>query len=177
MPKNNNSRVIPKKSSSVMIAAKVIMLVMTAVWGIFMTSLTGAGLLYNSASYGPYITRIGALFIVSAVLMTAGAVLCIFRRTMPNLISLICSCAGLALCLVMLYKLTQHADSAGWSDKFTMEPISGMYMRRVLPVIIPAVLAAIIAAVQLFSYEAAEERRERRRRRQEEKDAPAPPIV
>ncbi len=175
MPKTNKKT--PRKRSPLMTAAKAVLLVMTAVWSLFMTSLAGAGLIHNRASYGAEIERTGVLFLVSAGLLTAGALLCLFRKTLPNVLSLTFSLIGLTLCMVMLYRIARHADLAGWSDKYTMEPISGMYKRRLLPVILPAGLTLVIAAVQIFSYEAAEERRERRRRREEKKNAPAPPIV
>ncbi len=166
-----------QKSSPLMIAAKAVMLCLTAVYPVFMVGLSGAGLVYNSDSYGSSITLTGVLLIVSGLIMALGAVLCLFRKNLPDIVSLVCSGGGLALCLVMLHRLCTHADAAGWTDKFAMTPISDMYRARIMPSIAPAALAAVIALIQLFSYEAAEERRRRREAREKRENAPAPKII
>ena len=162
-----------KRKRPLMMLAKAAMLCLTAIYPLFMVVLSGAGLLYNKANYGEDIALTGKLLIVSGAVMAAGAVLCLFRRNICNAVSLFCSGGGLALCMSMMYKLCQHADSAGWSDKYTMTPISDMYRSRIMPSIVPAVIAVIIALLQLFSYEAAEERRKRR----ESKEVPASKII
>ena len=142
-----------------------------------MVTLSGAGLIYNKESYGEELAAVGTLLVASGFIMAAGALLCIFRKNLLNTISAVCSAGGLALCLTMMYKLCDHADRAGWTDNFAMTPISDMYKARIFPSIAPAAIALVIAAVQLFSYEAAEERRRRRLRRSEEENAPAPSII
>ena len=156
--------------------SKAVLLISTAACQL-MVFLTGAGLIYNRASYGSEIARMGGAFIFSAVLMTTGAVLCCFRKSVANVISAVISAAGLVICLSMLAKLTDHADRSGWSDNYTMLPVSGMYRSRVLPVIFPALLTVVITAVQYFSYDLREERRLKRERRKAQENAPAPPIV
>lgn len=160
-----------------MVAAKVIMLALTVVYPLVMVILSGAGLIYNSESYGSELTAVGTMLVISGVLLTAGAVFCLFRKTLPNIISLVCSAPGLVLCLTMLYKLADHADRAGWSDKFTMTPISDMYKARIFPSIAPAAIAIVIAAIQLFSYEAVEERRLRREKKLRDENASSPSIL
>lgn len=155
------------------IILKIIMLVLTAVYSCTMTILSGAGLYYNRESYGEKLENIGILMIVSGILMTVGAVLCLFRKNILNIISLVFSCSGFALCMTMLYKLCDHADRAGWSDKYNMSPISDMYKSRIMPCIAPFVIAVAVAVLQLLSYEAAEQRRIKKLK----ENAPAPKIL
>ena len=138
-----------KRKNPLIIAAKAVMLVLTAVYPLFMVCMSGAGLIYNGESYGAELKNTGVFLIISAVLMVFGAFLCLFRKKTPNILAIILALGGLVLCLVMLKQLTDHADSSGWTDKYTMLPVSDMYMRRILPSIAPCVLTAAIAAVQL----------------------------
>ncbi len=151
--------------------AKIIMGILTAVYPLFMVGLSGAGLIYNRVSYGSQLATVGGLLIASGIIMTVGAVLCALRK---NISAMVCSGGGLALCLSMLFKLCTHADSAGWSDKFNMTPISDMYKARILPCIAPVAIAVIVAAIQHFSREEVEKRRKRRR---DAENAPAPKII
>ncbi len=155
------------------IILKIIMLVLTAVYSCTMTILSGAGLYYNRESYGEKLENIGIMLIVSGILMTVGAVLCLFRKNILNIISLVFSCSGFALCMTMLYKLCDHADRAGWSDKYNMSPVSDMYKSRIMPCIAPFVIAVAVAVLQLLSYEAAEQRRIKKLK----ENAPAPKIL
>lgn len=156
---------------------KIIMMILTVIYSLLMVCLAGAGLIYNSDSYGSSITALGVFLIVSGVLMTAGAVLCLFRKNLPNIISIFFSIGGLILCLVMLFRLVAHADSAGWSDNYNMTPVSDMYMSRILPVIAPVGLSVMVALMRLFSYAGAEERRLKKKKRIEEENKPVPKIV
>ena len=142
-------RKITEKQCAAVTVLKIIMLVFSAVYCLFMPFMTGLGLIYNSDSYGAEISLWGALFIVSAVLMSAAAVMCIPRKKALNLLAVIFSAVGCVLCMAMLYKLCLHADSSGWSDKFTMEQISYMYRRRLIPCIVPVILIIIVSAVQI----------------------------
>ena len=128
---------------------KAAVLLLSAVFCLFMPVMTGAGLIYNRASYGDGLAFTGALFIVSAILMTAGTAICGSRTDLKNVLSVMLSFSGLVLCIVMLHRLCVHADVSGWSDKFTMEQISRMYKRRILPCIIPAVLSMILSFIGL----------------------------
>lgn len=140
-----------KKQPALMKAAKAVMLLMSLYFSCAMPILTGAGLIYNRGSYGEKLAGTGAFFIFAAVLMTLGAFLCLFRKKIMNIISLFTSVGGLVLCMVMLKRLTDHADASGWTDKYSLEPVSGMYTSRILPCIAPVAVAAVIAVVQLLS--------------------------
>ena len=152
---------------------KALMLVLTAVYPLFMVVLSGAGLIYNRESYGGKLFAVGVLLVISGAVMAAGAVLSLFRKDAASVLAVILSVGGLALCYAELHILCGHADSAGWTDAFTLTPISSMYKGRIMPCIVPVVLAVFTAATQFFSYEAAE----RRRQRKEETEKPAPKII
>ncbi len=168
---------MPRKRSPIMTAAKAVMLVLSLVFSCAMPVLAGSGLLYNRESYGEDLAKTGIFMIISAILMTAGAVLCLSGKNLPNILAVFLSAGGLVLCLAMLKTLTDHADASGWTDKYTLSPVSGMYTARILPCILPAAMAVIIAAVQLCSYDLREQRRAKKARKLAEKNAPAPPIV
>lgn len=172
--KNHDEASHAPKKHPILLVLKLILAVLTVIFPVLMVMLAGAGLLHNSDSYGREVTRIGIFLIASGALMTAGTVLVLFRK---NIASLICSCTGFSLCMLMLYKLTEHADSAGWSDAYTMEPVSDMYTARILPVIAPFAIAAVLAVIQFFSYEEKERRRLRRQLKEEKENEPAPPIL
>lgn len=172
--KNKNIPHTIKKKHPLLTLAKIILSLLTAVFPMFIVIMTGAGLIYNRASYGEELFHTGIFFIISGILMTVGV---IFVWLKQNIASIICSCSGFGLCMLMLYKLADHADKSGWSDKYTMLPISDMYISRIMPTIIPFLLAVLISIVQFFSYEAAEKRREKKRVREEKENAPAPPII
>lgn len=158
-------------------AAKAIMICLTAVYPLFMVGLSGAGLVYNRSSYGSELAAVGVFLIASGLVIALGAALCLPRRNTANIVSLVCSVGGAALCLAMMYKLCSHADFAGWTDKYAMTPISDMYKARIFPAAVPAAIAAVIALIQLFSYDAAQERRARRERKKARENAPAPKII
>lgn len=124
---------------------RIIMIISTLIYPLFMTCLAGIGLIYNKSSYGGKITTIGIFLVISGISMTSGAFMCLFRKKTVNIISLTCSVSGLILCLAMLYLLCSHADNAGWIDNYTMNPVSDMYRTRILPVIFPSAVSTIIS--------------------------------
>ena len=167
------------RQSGYMLAAKIIMLVLTVVFPLFMVAMTGAGMIKYRSSYDEYLPNIGIYFVISSALMTLGAVLCIFRKSLPNLISFICTVSGFTLCMIMLKRFTDRADKSGWTGygRYQFMPVSDMFTGRILPVILPCAIAAVIAAVQFFSYDASEERRKRKERKKAKDEAPAPSVL
>lgn len=129
-----------KKKKTLYTAYMVIMVILTAVYSLIMVCLAGAGLIYNGESYGRELVNVGIWLIVSSILMTSGAAVSFFKKRIFSIISAVLTIAGLGICLVMVYILCTHADSAGWADNYTMEPVSRMYRERLLPVIAPAVM-------------------------------------
>ena len=132
------------RKAPMIIALRIIIAILTAVYSLTMVCMAGAGLIYNGESYGRELVNVGIWLIVSGILMTAGAVLCFMKKRIFAVLSIVLTIVGLVLCLVMVYIICSHADSAGWADNFTMEPVSRMYRARLLPVIVPAVM--VIAA-------------------------------
>lgn len=155
-----------RKQSPIMTAAKILLIILTAVYPFFMTMMTGIGILSNSEQYGSRISFCGGALVISGAAMTAAAILCLFRKSLPNLIAVTAAVPGFAVCMTALYKLVSHAESAGWMGHgaYSLVPVSDMYRQRIFPVILPFLLTLIIAAVQFFSYAAAEERREKKKK-------------
>ena len=153
-----NMKNSPTQRSHLITALKVVMLALSLWFSCAMTALSGAGLIYNRSNYGEGLAKTGIFLVISAIMMTAGAFLCLFRKKMTDILSIILSVPGLVLCLTMLYHLATHADKAGWTDKYSLLPVSDMYIRRILPCIAPVVMATTIAAVQLYSYKHSEQK-------------------
>lgn len=146
-------KILPqKKQSAAMTAAKAVMLVLTAVYPLFMTLMTAAGILAHSSSYGSYVTGMAVLLIVSGVSLTAGAILTLPRKKLTSLVSLSPTICGLTLCLVTLSRLSAYADEHGWSGSgiYSGTAVSDMYESRLLPVIFPAAIAVVVAIIQAF---------------------------
>ncbi len=177
--KKKIKRPLRSKQKTYMTVMKIILIVLTLIYPVFMTMLTGAGIISNRASYGSRITSYGACLMLSGALMTAGALLCMSRRSTQNLLSALISSSGFALCMTVLIKLIKHAESAGWTGiaKYEGVPVSDMYRTRVGPVIAPFLLTILISAIQYFSYDCGEERRLRKKARKDKENAPAPSIL
>jgi len=167
------------KQKPYMTVLKIILIVLTLIYPLFMTILTGAGIVYNRSSYGSTITGHGISLIVSGIIISAAAFLCIFRKSFLNLIAPITSLIGSGVCMRALFKLISHADSAGWygNGKYSAVPVSDMYKERVLPVLAVTLLTVVISAIQYFSYDACEERRTLKKYREDKENAPAPSII
>lgn len=159
--------------------SKVILMILTAIYPLFMTMMTGIGIVSNSRSYGRMITGCGVVLIISGAAMTAAAILCLFRKSLPNLLSMTISVPGFTVCMVSLYKLVKHAEDAGWmcQGAYSLVPVADMYKQRIIPDIAPFLMMLIIAAVQFFSYNAAEERREKRQKNENSENSPALKII
>ncbi len=142
-----------KKRKSALFFLKLAILPTAIYFSAAMPVLTGAGLIYNRVSYGNGLFTAGVLFIAAAAAMSAGAVLCLFRKNAADIISIILTSSGFVMCMAMLHKLTEHADKSGWTDKFDMTPVSGMYERRILPCILPVMLIILTDIVQLLTNE------------------------
>lgn len=153
---------IPAKSSPLMTAVKAAMLGLSLYFSCAMPLLSGAGLIYNRESYGERLTAVGIFLVISALFMTVGAFLSLIRRNLADILSVILSVSGLTTCLVMLSRLIAHADRSGWTDKYSLMPISSMYRSRILPCIIPVALSVTIAVIQLCSYELSRQRRDKK---------------
>lgn len=162
-----------------MTAMKAVLIVLTLVYPLFMTMLTGAGLISNRASYGRTIVSYGVCLMAAGAVMTAAAVLCMSRRSTPNIIAAVLSAGSFALYMPVLIRLINHAQSAGWTGiaKYEGVPVSDMYRTRLFPTIAPFLLTITVSLIQYFSYDCGEERRIKKKYRQDKKNAPAPSII
>lgn len=149
--RQKNTKKLHSGHSLLLTAAKAVTLLLGLYFSCAMPILSGAGLIYNRESYGAELEKTGIFLIISAALMTFGAILCLFHKRAACIISILFSVSGFILCMTMLSRLTSHADASGWADKYTMLPVSDMYSRRILPCIVPVTASVIISAVQLFS--------------------------
>lgn len=170
---------LPRKKHPYLNAAKAVMLILTAVYPVFMVMMTGAGIFYNRSSYGNTFGSYGIVLIASGAMMTTGAVLCLFRKNLPNLISPFLSAGGFVTCMVILSRLVRRAKANGWHGSGMYENVTASYLfqSRLIPCILPVSLAVTIALCQYFSYDLSEMRRERKRKRLEKENAPAPSII
>lgn len=139
-----------KKRAPMMTALRAILVVLTCIYPLFMVVMTSVGLLFNAESYGAKVRNIAIVFLVSAIFSGAGLVLVLIKR---NIASIASNVIGLILCMISLAQLRSHADAKGWSNRFTLEPISNMYARRIFPVIVPFILALVVAAAQQLTGE------------------------
>lgn len=170
---------LPRRKHPYLNTAKVIAVILTLIYPMFMVMMTGAGIILHRDVHGAAFGRCGVFLIVSGILMTAGTVLCLLRKSLPNLIAPFLSGGGFVLCMYLLGKLVARADANGWHGPGIYEGVTMSYLfrTRLIPCIAPAALTVIIALCQYFSYDLSEERRERRRQRLEKENAPAPKIV
>ena len=170
---------LPRKKHPYLNTAKAVLLVLTAIYPVFMVMMTGAGICYNSGSYGAAFTRYGIILIASGAMMTGGAVLCLFRKNIPNLIAPFLSSGGFITCMAILSRLVKRAKANGWHGSGMYEGVTASYIfqSRLIPCILPVALTITIALCQYFSYDLGEVRRERRQARNERENAPSPSII
>lgn len=144
-----------KKQAPFMTFSKVMLMILTAIYPLFMTMLTGIGIVSNSASYGRMITGCGVVLVISGAAMTAAAMMCIFRKKILNILAIVISVSGFTVCMGALYKLVKHAENAGWMGQgaYSLMPVADMYKQRIIPDIVPFLLILIISAVQLSDCE------------------------
>ena len=79
-----NTKKLPAKRSPLMTVCKAATLLLSLWFSGAMTALSGAGLIYNSASYGEELKNTGVFLIISSVLMLSGAVVCLFRKKLQR---------------------------------------------------------------------------------------------
>lgn len=144
-----------KKHYPAITAVKALTLVLTMIYPLFMTVMTGSGLLYNRISYGSYITTLAVLLIFSGVFITVGILLTLPRKKLFSIISLPVTVCSFILFMAVLSRLTKFADKQGWqgSGRYIGISVSNMYKSRLMPVVFPAAAAVIIALIQCFLYD------------------------
>ncbi|MBR4627477.1 MAG: hypothetical protein IKO47_07250 [Ruminococcus sp.] len=177
--KNRTGQRLPRRKHPYLNTAKAVMIVLTLIYPMFMVMMTGAGIILHRDVHGAAFGRCGVWLIVSGVMMTAGTVLCMFRKSITNLISPFLSGGGFLLCMYILTKLVKRADANGWRGPGIYEGVTMSYLfkSRLIPCILPVALAVTVALCQYFSYDLGEQRRERKREKLARENAPAPKIL
>lgn len=137
-----------KSKKNILFFTKIFLIISTAVYPFFMVIMTGTGLICNGMVYGRNIMFTGIFLIFSGIIMTVGSICCIFRKKILNIVSVILWCAGIILCMTMLYKLCVHADRNGWSRN--LSPVSNMYKSRIFPVIVPFVTDLTLSVIRYY---------------------------
>ncbi len=167
------------------IILRVLLVVTTLVYPLFMDMLAAAGWQHNLRSrggnypddvFGPFVTWmfIGAgLLVIAAVLCLLGAKL---RLWLCNLLALACACPGIAACMTVLYRFCAYADSRGYSNQ-EMRPASDIYRDRILPTLVPFALLCVLALWQFLAYDARVWRKQKRDARRRALNAEAPKIL
>lgn len=150
-----------------------IALILATIFFVFSNIIAALGLI-SSAKAGEnwplYFADYGYILIAGAVILAAGTVLCLARK---SCISILFSAAGTATVIVIMQLIANYADEAGFYSTIRSMPASAVYQQAMLPTIIVPVLLIALALMQFFSME----QTEKRRRKKQEAEAEAPRIV
>ena len=147
-----------RKRCVLLLILKLILAVLTIIYPLFMNIMSGlgmfiewndSGIVYNSNKYNSQLALCGWSLIFGGLALTLSAVFCILKK---NKISIFTSLAGFILSMASLLKIASHADLAGWSNKYTLEPVSDMYTARILPDVFPFILCIIISIIQIIFF-------------------------
>lgn len=163
-----------KITKIILVFIKIMLIASTAVYPLFMNLLSGIGWISTYGKYGTEFTAMGTVMLVSSGLMTAAVVLCMIKR---NISAVVTETAGFAAAMTVMVKMMNLADERGWSDMYTMQPVSDMYRNRILPTVIPFVLLIAAAVLQYFSYDESVKRRLKREEKEKKENMPAPKIL
>lgn len=163
-----------KITKRILLFLKVLLIASTAVYPLFMDLLSGIGWIFTYGTYGSEFTVMGTVMVISSGLMTVAVVLCMIKR---NISAVVTETIGFAAAMTVMVKMMNIADERGWSDMFTMQPVSDMYRNRILPTVIPFVLLIAAAVLQYFSYDEKVKRRLKREQKEKRENMPAPKIL
>lgn len=137
-----------------------VLAVLTLVYPGFMDMMSAAGWMYNvrEGNY-PAQFRVWAVWMyIGGGLLCAAAVLAFLgmrkRLWRLNYVSLGCCIPGLTACMLALRAFCTYADQHFSGIRETMQPVSELYRDRLLPTVLPAVLAAILAVWNLLDEDA-----------------------
>lgn len=154
---NKNNSFYNNKDSIATKFIKIILMVLTIIYPLTMNLLSGSGMfiewndsdfVFNWHKYSSEISFFGSIMIAGGLIMTSASVLCVLKKYK---LSVILSPIGVTASLIALFFISRHADFAGWSDKYSMQPISSMYLHRNLPVIFPFIICVVLSSFKLFS--------------------------
>lgn len=163
-----------KITKIILVFIKIFLIASTAVYPLFMNLLSGIGWISTYGKYGSEFTVMGTFMIISSALMTAAVVLCMIKL---NVSAVLAETAGFAAAMTVMVKMMNCADERGWSDMYTMQPVSDIYRNRILPTIVPFLLLIAAAVLQYFSYDEKVKRQLKREEKEKKENMPAPKIL
>ena len=172
-----------KWQKPVKIILSVLLLLSAAVYPGFMAMMSASGWMYNvrEGHYPDVFRSFAGWMYAGGILVCIGAVLAVLsmkpKRWVCAPVSMGCAGIGLAAAMSALYRFTAYADQHFSGIGETMQPVSDLYRDRLLPVILPAVLAIVLAAWNLFSEDTRDYRSRKRAERLAAENAPAPKII
>ncbi len=162
---------------------RVMLILTTLVYPLFMCQMSAAGWQYNvdAGNYPEVFAAYAFWMRAGSVLLTAAAVLCLFgsrpRRWLCNAAALGCGTGGIIACMTVLAKFTAYADQNFSGLDETMQPVSELYRDRLLPTLLPFALLCVLAFWQIFDYDARVYRRQKRDEKRSRDTQEAPKIL
>lgn len=161
----------------------VLLLFSGAVYALVMPQLSAAGWQYNvdAGNYPQLFAAFAAWMRIGSVLLCAAVVLCLLgqrvRFWLCNVISLFCGGAGFTSCMIVLSRFMAYADQNFPGMGETMQPVSGMYRDRLLPMLLPFALLCVLCVWKLASYDVQVYRKQKREKRRRKNEEQAPKIL
>ena len=86
-----------KKQSPLLSAAKAVGVILAFIFPGAMAIPAGAGIMSHRDSYGDELWAQGLLLLISGAAMIVGALLCISRKELPNILALVLDIPGIVL--------------------------------------------------------------------------------
>ncbi len=120
-------------------------------------------------NWPPDFVGYGQMMIAASVLLTAAAVLVLFRR---NWIALGIGTAGIVLCLIPLFRVAAYAAESGFYSRIMDMPVDKMYYIEILPTGIVYICIAALSVLQHTSVDAKAARIEKKL----EEERPVPSV-
>lgn len=117
-----------------------------------------------------YFYGYGQMMLFAAVLLTAGAVLCLLKK---NWASIGVATAGILPAMTILQKVVLYAEDAGFFSELMQKPVYALYRDRLLPLLAMYGVLVVLALLQHWSPEAISARAEKKA----EENKPAPKII
>ncbi|MDD6270327.1 MAG: hypothetical protein PUA84_09780 [Oscillospiraceae bacterium] len=143
------------KSNFAVIIILRILLVISVIFFVIINIVGAAFGIINSAGKGEnwplYFQNYGYMLILAAVILTAGAVLCLLKFSR---ISSVLAVSGTVVVLFIMEKISAYADEAGFYSALRDMPASSVYRQAFMPVIAVCILILALSLIQYFLFSA-----------------------
>lgn len=165
------------------ICLRVLLVVTTIIYPLFMGLMSAAGWQYNvnEGNYPQLFSTYAFWMSAGSVLLAVGALLCLLGVKLRfwgcNAAALGCAAAGIAACMTVLYQFMAYADQNFPGHRETMQPISEIYRDRLLPMLVPFGLICVLSVWQLMAYDCRVYRSQKRAEKRRREEAAAPRIL